>query len=1499
MAAGQLGGQLYPTHSIAKKKRSGRINRSFGYAIQAWNDHDYPHAVRLFREHLRKYPDSPWAAEAKLHLGCDARYHGRYREAEGHYQWILERNQEGDHYGKRMMRNKARQRLGVLKVLQNNFGAAADQFRMLKQDSPDWRQRTYAAHWIQRLSRYRSDELEMLNCGTEALAHVLNRDGKQAAARLVAEVLPDTTMGHSLDDLTELASRHGYDLIGLRLKPRQLDAIPLPAIIQLNGSPQMGDRGHYWVLEEVGRRSLSLYDPQSRRRFDQSKDEFAAEWDGNALVFASGEDLPGVRLAGEELSEIHGGCCGAPRAEDDLGEPDGDMPEGCGAPAWAVNMTNMNLYMTDTPIWYRPPIGPPVELKLSYNSQSSIAYNEPFGNKWQFNYSTYMVVDTAGTTIVFMPDGRRDEYVRTQTGTFDPPYQVHNELARVSDDRYELQLLDGTVYVYDMPQIVGLFSPCDLGACPPITITQHFLIEIRDAHGQRLRFAYDTNGQLTTVTDAVGRQTILTYNGDGHVTQASDPFGRTAIFEYDGLDNLTAITDMGGYRSDLTYDTDVYLTSLSNARGQWDFLIEPADGIPDNGDTYPPPGDAMWESYRITVTDPLGGMEEYFYYAGCEDLEEYTCGFSWHVSPRDYIPWEGPEINNYNSGTPKTRYFFNTPLGGETELSRVTTPEGKEWSYTRDEAGNLTGVTDPHGHQTDFTHNSKGRIASITNAKGTVTTLEYAPNEIDVTEIRDALGAETFTYNDAHDILSLTDRLMNTMSLTYNGFGQLTTIEDPEGNTVSLSYDATHRVTHASSGGQSLFSRTYDPVGRIATHTDATGLQLDLTYDDLDNVTRATYPDGRFVSRTYSSCCPNLLDLETDRAGRTTRYKYDALQRLTEVRNPETGVSRFAYDPNGNSIRRTDPLGNATTFEYDLDNRLVKRTYANGDVETSSYDAGDLLARYTNARGITADHVYDETHNLTSIDYSDGTPDLSLQYDAFDRLTQRAGAVGTHVYTYDAASRIETIDGPWASDMVSLTYDALGRMASVSVQGGRSVSYGYDAFSRLETIQSATDTFLYAYADASPLVESLTRPSGSTTSYQYDPLNRLTHVTNMNSLAQTIDSYVYGYDTKDMRNSETTTGDPASAPLSDELVTYDYDAANQMIAFGDPANALTYDQDGNLTHGVTPDGYPFIASYDAESRLTMLEYVDGGGVVQRTEYEYSADGILARLVKYEDGAVTDDRRFVRAGLMLLQERDEANLTTSDNAWGLHLGGGIGGLLSAGPVGNDHEYLFDGEGNVTTVLDGTETPVASYSYDPFGAPRAKSGALEQDFRFASKMYDEKTGLSYFGYRFYSPLIGRWMSRDPSREGGGINLYAYAENNPLSFVDPTGLRKRRASRGAMRFPGTLSVSSPAGRLSVALEDIKVRPTHPALVPIPLPPPTTPPGAQTSCPPPSEVLHITVTNYETGEEITFRAEITVVTGADPVPNAVETFVIDAEEAIGVVVDAFQAGWSLNFGN
>ena len=86
-------------------------------------------------------------------------------------------------------------------------------------------------------------------------------------------------------------------------------------------------------------------------------------------------------------------------------------------------------------------------------------------------------------------------------------------------------------------------------------------------------------------------------------------------------------------------------------------------------------------------------------------------------------------------------------------------------------------------------------------------------------------------------------------------------------------------------------------------------------------------------------------------------------------------------------------------------------------------------------------------------------------------------------------------------------------------------------------------------------------------------------------------------------------------------------------------------------------------------------------------------------------------------------------------------------------------------------------VAEYEYGPFGELIQATGKMAKEFNilFSTKYYDWETGLYYYGYRYYSPTIGRWLSRDPIGEKGGRNLYGFVDNNPLNLNDFLGLWK----------------------------------------------------------------------------------------------------------------------------
>ena len=151
---------------------------------------------------------------------------------------------------------------------------------------------------------------------------------------------------------------------------------------------------------------------------------------------------------------------------------------------------------------------------------------------------------------------------------------------------------------------------------------------------------------------------------------------------------------------------------------------------------------------------------------------------------------------------------------------------------------------------------------------------------------------------------------------------------------------------------------------------------------------------------------------------------------------------------------------------------------------------------------------------------------------------------------------------------------------------------------------------------------------------------------------------------------------------------------------------------------------------------------------------------------------------------LIEELDGTGATTASYVYGLDLSqslqgaGGIGGILARIDHGASkaHAYFYDANGNVGQLVDSTDGSVAAaYEYAPFGGLISAMGsyATTNPFRFSSKYADDVTDLYYYGYRYYSPVVERWLSRDPIGEEGGLNLYGFVSNNSISWIDELGL------------------------------------------------------------------------------------------------------------------------------
>ncbi|HUF63946.1 MAG TPA: RHS repeat-associated core domain-containing protein [Verrucomicrobiales bacterium] len=215
---------------------------------------------------------------------------------------------------------------------------------------------------------------------------------------------------------------------------------------------------------------------------------------------------------------------------------------------------------------------------------------------------------------------------------------------------------------------------------------------------------------------------------------------------------------------------------------------------------------------------------------------------------------------------------------------------------------------------------------------------------------------------------------------------------------------------------------------------------------------------------------------------------------------------------------------------------------------------------------------------------------------------------------------------------------------------------------------------------------------------------------------------------------------------------------------------LSYDFDGNLLG----DGR-WVYGWDAEDRLVSMETqpqaVSGIPAAQSVKLLFDYDGMGRRIRKrvYQpasSGTPVRTERYVWDGWLCAAKLD--GVQTEAYVWRVDLAGSLEatrGWLAAvmdlnsesGTVSGVHFPAYDGNGNVMALvseMSGYAYLTARYEYDPFGNELRRTGghAENNPWRFSTKWTDRESGLSYYGYRYYDPVRGRWLSRDPLSEPG---------------------------------------------------------------------------------------------------------------------------------------------------
>ena len=169
-------------------------------------------------------------------------------------------------------------------------------------------------------------------------------------------------------------------------------------------------------------------------------------------------------------------------------------------------------------------------------------------------------------------------------------------------------------------------------------------------------------------------------------------------------------------------------------------------------------------------------------------------------------------------------------------------------------------------------------------------------------------------------------------------------------------------------------------------------------------------------------------------------------------------------------------------------------------------------------------------------------------------------------------------------------------------------------------------------------------------------------------------------------------------------------------------------------------------------------------------------------VVYKSDIAESTERFLWDGYNPVARVDGSGNLLQSCLWGLDLSGtpqgagGVGGLLSIQDGEAAYFPAYDGNGNATLLVDASEGKVvAEYDYGPFGEPvKAVGPAADKfDYRFSTKFTDNVTGIVHFELRPLDTETGRWSTRDPIEEQGGINLYGFVDNNAVNQWDYLGL------------------------------------------------------------------------------------------------------------------------------
>jgi RHS repeat-associated protein len=753
------------------------------------------------------------------------------------------------------------------------------------------------------------------------------------------------------------------------------------------------------------------------------------------------------------------------------------------------------------------------------------------------------------------------------------------------------------------------------------------------------------------------------------------------------------------------------------------------------------------------------------------------------------------------------------PLG-RFQLSS-TNALGHQTDYRHDPlSGALIEQTEPNRSRTLYDYTSLQRIRAITSPARVTTSLRSSftngsiPSEVYVVTMTTASLPPTSTFFDA------SNRAVRTTSIGFRGKSVISRQQ----------YDGLGRVVkivppHFEGDAEHATSRRFDSLDRIVEEYRPDGTKVSRKYQGLTTFSQ----NAKGQESATISDIRGRVRKSIDALRGVTEFWYDVNGRQTEVQNVLGGITRFEYDVAGHRKRITDPSAGQWDFKYNSFGDLIEQTDPRGSVVTLAYDSiGRRINRHSRDEdaawvydgsptsigqvsssstrlGSRESFTYDTVGRVSTATIEVGTDRVvvSQLYDGMGRATTRQYSTGVSVENrfdenglpHEVAVRNgndEVI--AWSAERI----DAEGRIVEERLGNGALRKRSFDPLnSRVRQLSVSVggvplQNLAVNYDELGNVKERIDTLALTTETFEYDDLSRLTKSTQAGR-----GSIALRYDSGGNILSKSGVG------------TYNYSqqaGANPVLGSVtgiDGKNlALVYDAAGNLTHR----GDETIV-FNADGRVSLVSRSS----LAYSAFAYNAEG---ELVQHESRQGTTKFRSVFLGdIEILHEEFAPPLFPTPERTRIRHAisspeGSVGyfeqtywhyPMRQASPIYGDQVidrperttrlttalryFVKDHLGSITGILDESGAFVDKFNYDPWGS-RAGEDRRYVSLRNGFTEHDQldSMGLVHMGGRVYDTYLGRFISADPFVQiplhSQAYNRYAYAMNNPLRYIDPSG-------------------------------------------------------------------------------------------------------------------------------